>query len=151
MGWAIHTGQNSLLQDENGMKVVVSGSSQIATNISGSFTSVSASIAADVASNLANRRSNTTSSGSFTRLSSSVATDIASNLSSITANSSSAAADIAANLVSITNGGAIPDTFEYQVVLDPEDLVVGSLNEDFALDAFGLNLCTAQKLFLIRV
>ncbi len=40
-----------------------------------------------------------------------------------------------ANLVSITNGGAIPDTFEYQVVLDPEDLVVGSLNEDFALDA----------------
>ncbi len=106
MGWAIHTGQNSLLQDENGMKVVVSGSSQIATNISGSFTSVSASIAADVASNLANRRSNTTISGSFTSLSSSVATDIASNLSSITANSSSAAADIAANLVSITNNSS---------------------------------------------
>ena len=106
MGWAIHTGQNSLLQDETGMKVVVSGSSQIATNISGSFTSVSASIAADVASNLANRRSNTTISGSFTSLSSSVATDIASNLSSITANSSSAAADIAANLVSITNNSS---------------------------------------------
>ena len=88
------------------MKVVVSGSSQIATNISGSFTSVSASIAADVASNLANRRSNTTISGSFTSLSSSVATDIASNLSSITANSSSAAADIAANLVSITNNSS---------------------------------------------
>jgi ATP-dependent helicase Lhr and Lhr-like helicase len=40
-----------------------------------------------------------------------------------------------ANLVSITNGGAIPDMFDYQVVLDPEDVVVGSLNEDFALEA----------------
>ena len=33
------------------------------------------------------------------------------------------------------NGGAIPDMFDYQVVLDPEDIVVGSLNEDFALEA----------------
>ena len=40
-----------------------------------------------------------------------------------------------ANLASLTNGGAIPDMFEYQVVLDPEDVVVGSLNEDFALDS----------------
>ena len=40
-----------------------------------------------------------------------------------------------ANLVAITNGGAIPDMFDYQVVLDPEDIVVGSLNEDFALEA----------------
>ena len=40
-----------------------------------------------------------------------------------------------ANLISITNGGAIPDMFDYQVVLDPEDVVVGSLNEDFALEA----------------
>lgn len=40
-----------------------------------------------------------------------------------------------ANLVALTNGGAIPDMFDYQVVLDPEDLVVGSLNEDFALEA----------------
>ena len=40
-----------------------------------------------------------------------------------------------ANLISITNGGAIPDMFDYQVVLDPEDGVVGSLNEDFALEA----------------
>ena len=40
-----------------------------------------------------------------------------------------------ANLISITNGGAIPDMFDYQVVLDPEDIVVGSLNEDFALEA----------------
>lgn len=40
-----------------------------------------------------------------------------------------------ANLVALTNGGAIPDMFDYQVVLDPEDIVVGSLNEDFALEA----------------
>ena len=40
-----------------------------------------------------------------------------------------------ANLVSLTNGGAIPDMFDYQVVLDPDDVVVGSLNEDFALEA----------------
>jgi ATP-dependent helicase Lhr and Lhr-like helicase len=38
-------------------------------------------------------------------------------------------------LVALTNGGAIPDMFDYQVVLDPEDIVVGSLNEDFALEA----------------
>ena len=40
-----------------------------------------------------------------------------------------------ANLLAITNGGAIPDMFDYQVVLDPEDIVVGTLNEDFALEA----------------
>lgn len=40
-----------------------------------------------------------------------------------------------ANLVALTNGGAIPDMFDYQVVLDPEDTVVGTLNEDFALEA----------------
>jgi len=40
-----------------------------------------------------------------------------------------------ARLIALTNGGAIPDMFDYQVVLDPEDIVVGSLNEDFALEA----------------
>jgi ATP-dependent Lhr-like helicase len=40
-----------------------------------------------------------------------------------------------ANLIALTNGGAIPDMFDYQVVLDPEDTVVGTLNEDFALEA----------------
>ncbi|MCP5344073.1 MAG: DEAD/DEAH box helicase [Pseudomonadales bacterium] len=39
-----------------------------------------------------------------------------------------------ARLSALTNGGAIPDMFEYQVVLDPDDTVVGSLNEDFALE-----------------
>ena len=37
--------------------------------------------------------------------------------------------------MSLTNGGAIPDMFDYQVVLDPDDTVVGTLNEDFALEA----------------
>ncbi|MDT8428677.1 MAG: DEAD/DEAH box helicase [Pseudomonadales bacterium] len=39
-----------------------------------------------------------------------------------------------ARLTALTNGGAIPDMFDYQVVLDPEETVVGSLNEDFALE-----------------
>ncbi len=39
-----------------------------------------------------------------------------------------------ARLTALTNGGAIPDMFDYQVVLDPEDMVVGTLNEDFALE-----------------
>ncbi|MDX1491021.1 MAG: DEAD/DEAH box helicase [Pseudohongiellaceae bacterium] len=39
-----------------------------------------------------------------------------------------------ARLTALTNGGAIPDMFDYQVVLDPEDTVVGTLNEDFALE-----------------
>ena len=38
-----------------------------------------------------------------------------------------------ARLTALTNGGAIPDMFDYQVVLDPDDTVVGTLNEDFAL------------------
>lgn len=40
-----------------------------------------------------------------------------------------------ARLVALTNGGAIPDMFDYQVVLDPDDIVVGTLNEDFALES----------------
>jgi len=40
-----------------------------------------------------------------------------------------------ARLTALTNGGAIPDMFDYQVVLDPDDIVVGSLNEDFALES----------------
>ncbi len=40
-----------------------------------------------------------------------------------------------ARLTALTNGGAIPDMFDYQVVLDPDDMVVGSVNEDFALES----------------
>ena len=41
----------------------------------------------------------------------------------------------AAKLTAITNGGAIPDQFDYDVVLSPEGFSVGSLNEDFAFES----------------
>jgi ATP-dependent Lhr-like helicase len=38
-------------------------------------------------------------------------------------------------LTSITNGGTIPDTADYKVVLEPEGHMVGTLNEDFAIES----------------
>ena len=35
----------------------------------------------------------------------------------------------------ITNGGAIPEVFDYRVVLEPEGHFVGTLNEDFAIES----------------
>ena len=40
-----------------------------------------------------------------------------------------------ARLVAMTNGGAIPDLFDYDVVISPEGFSVGSLNEDFAFES----------------
>jgi ATP-dependent Lhr-like helicase len=40
-----------------------------------------------------------------------------------------------ARLTAMTNGGAIPDNFDYEVRLEPEGLRVGSLNEDFAIES----------------
>ncbi|MCB1735516.1 MAG: DEAD/DEAH box helicase [Gammaproteobacteria bacterium] len=40
-----------------------------------------------------------------------------------------------ARLTAITNGGAIPDLFDYDVRLLPENLFVGTLNEDFAFES----------------
>jgi len=40
-----------------------------------------------------------------------------------------------ARLVALTNGGAIPDQFDYDVILQPEGSPVGSLNEDFAFES----------------
>ena len=40
-----------------------------------------------------------------------------------------------ARLVAITNGGAIPDTGLYTVVAEPEGLVVGTVDEDFAVES----------------
>ncbi|MGB8332210.1 MAG: DEAD/DEAH box helicase, partial [Polyangiales bacterium] len=40
-----------------------------------------------------------------------------------------------ARLTAITNGGAIPDNFDYEVRLEPEGLRIGSLNEDFAIES----------------
>ena len=116
MGWAIHTGQNSLLQDANGMKVVVSGSNQIASDISGSWRGelsssvylrqVAATISGSLGSNASLIRSLTANSisGSFRgELSSSVyLRQVATTISgSITSTSSSIASDIASNLSSI--------------------------------------------------
>ena len=39
-----------------------------------------------------------------------------------------------ATLTAVTNGGAIPDQFDYEVVLLPSELPVGTLNEDFAFE-----------------
>src|SRR6185436_1952302 len=35
----------------------------------------------------------------------------------------------------ITSGGAIPDTSQYQVIAEPEGTVIGSLDEDFAVES----------------
>lgn len=40
-----------------------------------------------------------------------------------------------AKLTAVTNGGAIPDQFDYEVVLTPEGFKVGTLNEDFAFES----------------
>src|SRR6185436_10607005 len=38
-----------------------------------------------------------------------------------------------ARMHAISSGGAIPEVADYRVVLDPEDLLVGTLNEDDAI------------------
>ncbi|MEP7044717.1 MAG: DEAD/DEAH box helicase [Dokdonella sp.] len=40
-----------------------------------------------------------------------------------------------ARLTAITSGGAIPDTADYEVVLEPQATMVGSVNEDFAVES----------------
>jgi ATP-dependent Lhr-like helicase len=40
-----------------------------------------------------------------------------------------------ARLSAITNGGAIPDTGDYRVILEPSETLVGTLNEDFAIES----------------
>jgi ATP-dependent Lhr-like helicase len=40
-----------------------------------------------------------------------------------------------ARLTAITNGGVIPDQFDYDVILSPEGFRVGTLNEDFAFES----------------
>src|SRR5438477_1307486 len=38
-------------------------------------------------------------------------------------------------LAAITSGGAIPDTAQYQVVAEPEGVMIGQLDEDFAIES----------------
>jgi len=40
-----------------------------------------------------------------------------------------------ARTTALTSGGAIPDTADYQVLLEPENHVIGSVNEDFAVES----------------
>ncbi len=40
-----------------------------------------------------------------------------------------------ARLTAFTNGGAIPDQFDYDVVLEPDEQQIGTLNEDFAFES----------------
>ncbi|MBI2403808.1 MAG: DEAD/DEAH box helicase [Gemmatimonadetes bacterium] len=40
-----------------------------------------------------------------------------------------------ARLAAITSGGAIPDTADYRVVLEPDELFLGAVNEDFAVES----------------
>ena len=40
-----------------------------------------------------------------------------------------------ARLLAQTSGGAIPEIADYRVLLDPEDVFIGTLNEDFAIES----------------
>ena len=40
-----------------------------------------------------------------------------------------------ARLHAIQSGGAIPEVADYRVILDPEDIFIGTLNEDFAIES----------------
>jgi ATP-dependent Lhr-like helicase len=40
-----------------------------------------------------------------------------------------------ARLTALTSGGTIPDTADYQVLLEPESQIIGSVNEDFAVES----------------
>ena len=40
-----------------------------------------------------------------------------------------------ARLTALTSGGAIPDTSDYQVLLEPENQIIGTVNEDFAVES----------------
>lgn len=40
-----------------------------------------------------------------------------------------------ARLTAVTNGGVIPDQFDYDVVLEPDGHFIGTLNEDFAFES----------------
>jgi ATP-dependent Lhr-like helicase len=40
-----------------------------------------------------------------------------------------------ARLAAVQNGGAIPDTFSYQVIAEPDEKQVGTLDEDFAIES----------------
>jgi hypothetical protein len=84
----------SSLEDAVGAGGLLSSSAQIATDISGAFTSTSSSIAADIATNVVDIATNTTNIGTLTAATSSYALEA--NISgAFTSTSASIAADIA--------------------------------------------------------
>src|SRR5262249_32630130 len=40
-----------------------------------------------------------------------------------------------ARTTALTSGGTIPDTADYQVLLEPENHIIGTVNEDFAVES----------------
>ena len=40
-----------------------------------------------------------------------------------------------ARMTALTSGGAIPDNADYRVILEPQGLLIGTLNEDFAIES----------------
>jgi ATP-dependent helicase Lhr and Lhr-like helicase len=42
-----------------------------------------------------------------------------------------------ARLTALTSGGTIPDNADYQVLLEPENHIIGTVNEDFAVESMG--------------
>ena len=40
-----------------------------------------------------------------------------------------------AKLAAVTSGGAIPENADYQVILEPQNIPVGTVNEDFAIES----------------
>ena len=41
----------------------------------------------------------------------------------------------ATRILALTSGGAIPEVSDYRVVLEPEGVVIGSVNEGFAVES----------------
>ena len=89
MGWAIHTGQNALVQDINGFRTLVSGSAQLAADISGSLGDNAAVIRS---------LDRTTISGSFTAVSESIASRLTAEESEAEGSVVSSSAQIAADI-----------------------------------------------------
>ena len=56
-------------------------------------------------------------------------------ISIATGSTSSCERGAAARLAAITSGGAIPDTALFTVVVQPEEIVIGTLDEDFAVES----------------
>jgi ATP-dependent Lhr-like helicase len=48
----------------------------------------------------------------------------------------------ASRIVALTNGGAIPETGDYRVVLDPDETMLGTVNEDWAIESMAGDVFT---------